>query len=152
MCDEYLHLCKRPQITELSAEAFVERVLSDKPAANDFIDNLYKEIANDPNPRKIRRGIHFSDPHPDFYYQVGAPSKCGKPICCRDNGPDDELDMDSPKAGKWGDYNCDIPTYTLQNMFEFIANNQEELQTDFITWTGDNSAHNTWNNSNEEVT
>jgi sphingomyelin phosphodiesterase len=37
-------------------------------------------------------------------------------------------------------------------MFDYIGNNQDELQTKFITWTGDNSAHNVWDNSNEEVT
>ena len=37
-------------------------------------------------------------------------------------------------------------------MFEFIGSNQDTLKTDFITWTGDNSAHNVWDNTNEEVT
>lgn len=37
-------------------------------------------------------------------------------------------------------------------MFEFVAKNQESLKIDFITWTGDNSAHNIWSNSNEEIT
>ena len=50
-------------------------------------------------------------------------------------------------AGRWGDYECDIPHMTMKNMFEWVANNQEELKTDFITWTGDNSAHNVWDNT-----
>jgi hypothetical protein len=37
-------------------------------------------------------------------------------------------------------------------MFDFIGKNQDTLQTKFITWTGDNSAHNVWDNTNEEVT
>lgn len=36
-------------------------------------------------------------------------------------------------------------------MFQWIQNHQDELKTDFVTWTGDNSAHNTWNNSQAEV-
>lgn len=36
-------------------------------------------------------------------------------------------------------------------MFDFIGQNQDTLKVDFITWTGDNSPHNTWQNSNEEV-
>lgn len=36
-------------------------------------------------------------------------------------------------------------------MFDFIAANQGELKTAFITWVGDNSAHNVWDNTNEEV-
>lgn len=35
-------------------------------------------------------------------------------------------------------------------MFEEIATLQEDI--DFITWVGDNSAHNVWDNSNEEIT
>jgi sphingomyelin phosphodiesterase len=41
---------------------------------------------------------------------------------------------------------------TMKNMFDFIAQNQDELKTDFITWTGDNSAHNIWDNTQEEIT
>lgn len=37
-------------------------------------------------------------------------------------------------------------------MFDFIGKNQEQLKIDFITWVGDNSAHNVWDNTNEEVT
>lgn len=37
-------------------------------------------------------------------------------------------------------------------MFDFIVSNQAELKTDFVTWVGDNSAHNTWRNTKEEVT
>jgi len=36
-------------------------------------------------------------------------------------------------------------------MFELIGTNQHQLKTDFITWVGDNSAHNVWDNTNEEV-
>lgn len=56
----------------------------------------------------------------------------------------------STPAGKWGDYNCDIPLLTLQKMFEEIASLQDDIK--FITWVGDNSAHNVWSNSNEEIT
>jgi len=28
---------------------------------------------------------------------------------------------------------------------------KEEINPDFLVWTGDNSAHNVWSNSNEEV-
>lgn len=37
-------------------------------------------------------------------------------------------------------------------MFKYIAENQDTLKTDFITWVGDNSAHNVWDNTNEEIT
>ena len=34
-------------------------------------------------------------------------------------------------------------------MFDFISKN---LKIDFLTWTGDNSAHNIWSNSDAEIT
>ena len=37
-------------------------------------------------------------------------------------------------------------------MFEFIANNQDTLKTDFVTWVGDNSGHNVWDNTDPEIT
>lgn len=37
-------------------------------------------------------------------------------------------------------------------MFEFIADNQDTLKTDFMTWVGDNSAHNVWDNTDKEIT
>lgn len=98
------------------------------------------------------RSIQLSDPHIDFFYQEGSPSECGYPICCRDNGPDEFIKSTSRLAGKWGDYNCDIPHTTLKHMLDFIAENQDTLKTDFITWTGDNSAHNVWDNTEEEIT
>jgi hypothetical protein len=55
-------------------------------------------------------------------------------------------------AGYWGDYNCDIPERTIKSMFKFIGDNQDTLKTDFLTWVGDNSAHNVWDNTDEEVT
>lgn len=97
------------------------------------------------------RSIQLADLHIDFYYKEGAANECNFPICCRDNGPELLEVEGASKAGKWGDYKCDIPTLTLKNMFEFIANNQDTLKTSFITWVGDNSAHNVWDNTNEEV-
>ena len=39
----------------------------------------------------------------------------------------------------------------MVSMFEFIRDNQDTLKTDFVTWTGDNSAHDTWMNTQDEV-
>lgn len=133
----------------------MKRVLSDKPDKiknDDFVNQLYAKIAADPNPRPIRRSIQLSDLHIDFEYQEGSPVDCNFPICCRDNGPEMVAAKNSKPAGYWGDYGCDIPERTIQNMFKFIAANQDTLKTEFITWVGDNSAHNVWSNTNEEVT
>lgn len=51
------------------------------------------------------------------------PSVCDYPLCCRDNGEQPTITKDTPLAGKWGDYYCDLPEYTLQHMFDFIASN-----------------------------
>ena len=53
-------VCKSPVIDELSADAFAAKRISEKPDIiknNDFVDNLYKKIKADPNPRSIKRSI-----------------------------------------------------------------------------------------------
>lgn len=159
VCTEYVHLCKTPQIEEESADAYVLKRISEKPAiikSNDYVDGLYAKIKADPNPRKTVRSIQLSDIHIDFAYLEGAPSQCDFPICCRDNGPPSKkwllANSATRPAGKWGDYDCDIPYGTMKSMFDFIGNNQDTLKTDFITWVGDNSGHNVWDNTNEEIT
>ena len=155
ICDEFLHVCKGPKIEELSANAYVKKRLDEKPDKiknNTFLDDVYKQIADDPSARETLRSIQFSDLHIDFMYQEGAPTECNFPICCRDNGPETYPMNGDKVAGKWGDYECDIPHKTMKNMFEWVANNQDELNIDFITWTGDNSAHNVWDNTQEEIT
>ena len=90
ICDEHFGFCSSPHITELSAESYVAKRLAAKPENtkdNQFVNNLYKKIAADPNPRPIRRSIQLSDLHIDFKYKVGAATECNFPICCRDNGP-----------------------------------------------------------------
>ena len=153
ICNEYFHLCSNPVIQELDAEEYVKSKIAAKPEfikQNDFVNKLYEQIANDTNDRAVVRSIQISDPHIDFKYKEGSATQCNFPICCRDNGPEQQNLEGSRVAGKWGDYNCDIPLITLQKMFEKIASMQNEL--DFITWVGDNSAHNVWDNSNEEIT
>ena len=162
VCDEYLHICNQPHIIEEDIDSYVHNLLSQKPSYiqnNTFIDDLYRKIESDPNPRETVRAIQLSDIHIDFQYQEGAPNECNYPICCRDNGPsgnnnpfDGYKYADAKPAGKWGDFKCDIPHMTMKNMFDFIAENQDQLKTDFITWTGDNSAHNIWDNTQEEIT
>jgi len=133
----------------------VQKRLDAKPDIiknNTFVDDLYRKIKADPNTRETVRSIQLSDPHPDFFYQEGLPAECNFPICCRDNGPEQLFKEGARLGGHWGDYNCDIPFRTLKAMFDFIGENQDTLKTDFITWTGDNSAHNVWDNTNEEIT
>jgi hypothetical protein len=125
VCDEYLHLCKSPHIVEEDVNAYVHDLLQAKPDIiknNTFVDDLYRKIAADPSTRETVRSIHISDIHIDFEYQEGSPTHCDFPICCRNNGPAQFIGAYS-KAGKWGDYNCDIPHATMKNMFDFIGQN-----------------------------
>lgn len=59
-CDEFMGVCKSPVIDELSADAFAAKRISEKPEIiknNDFVDNIYKKIKADPNPRSIKKSI-----------------------------------------------------------------------------------------------
>ena len=60
----------------------------------------------------------FGDFHLDYSYIPGMNTKCGDPICCRQESglPDDPKDA----AGPWGDYLCDVPERTALNMLDFI--------------------------------
>eukprot|EP01102_Stenamoeba_stenopodia_P022256 TRINITY_DN9203_c0_g1_i1.p1 TRINITY_DN9203_c0_g1~~TRINITY_DN9203_c0_g1_i1.p1 ORF type:complete len:593 (+),score=86.69 TRINITY_DN9203_c0_g1_i1:1782-3560(+) len=89
--------------------------------------------------------LHLSDIHLDIKYQVGALTDCGLPMCCRA-----EYGMGtnkSNKAGFWGDYNCDPPMALVNSMFDYLINLQP--QPDFILYTGDDPAHDIWEQSRE---
>jgi len=54
---------------------------------------------------------HLADLHIDLKYNIGGKRKnCGDIMCCRG---DVAKNVDD-RAGKWGDYNCDLPIWTLQ--------------------------------------
>jgi hypothetical protein len=60
ICNEYLHLCSHPTITQLNPDDYIDGLLSHKPLSiqdNNFINNLYQKIAEDPNPRETIRSI-----------------------------------------------------------------------------------------------
>lgn len=50
-------------------------------------------------------------------------------------------------AGYWGDYNCDTPLQTLENLMEYLASIQESF--DWVYLTGDLPPHNVWNQSRD---
>jgi len=59
---------------------------------------------------------------------AGSLAECGEPLCCRNNSWYAN-DMDkSESAGFWGDYrNCDIPVWTVENMFEHISKHEKVI-------------------------
>jgi sphingomyelin phosphodiesterase len=83
--------------------------------------------------------MHISDVHIDFFYTIGGPAKCDEPVCCRMNVT---AKPNSPKAGKWGSPvgDCDLPIQTFNLFLEQVS----KMNIDFILWTGDNTAHDIW--------
>ena len=79
----------------------------------------------------------------DLLYTEGLTTDCGEPLCCRP--PNKPV---SPAAGPWGDYLCDVPLATLNDLFEHL--NRSKDQFDWIYWTGDLPAHNVWSQTRED--
>jgi len=101
------------------------------------------------------RILHLSDIHADFEYQPGSIANCDQPLCCRNSsttikGSKKNLKafINDQPAGYWGDYrNCDVPLWTVENMFEHISKTE---QFDFIYMTGDIPPHNVWNQTKDD--
>lgn len=120
MCNEVLGLCKSPVIKEINVHDVVNRILATKPskiANDDFINNLYADMAADTAARETIRAVHISDVHIDTLYAAGSKAFCGSYLCCRDSygevGPGEEA------AGEWGNDSsgvCDIPMKTFQSL------------------------------------
>jgi sphingomyelin phosphodiesterase len=92
------------------------------------------------------RILQLSDIHIDFEYQPGSVADCLDPLCCRKQST--PSGRNSTGAGYWGDLrNCDIPLWTVENMFEYISMNEK---FDFIYWTGDLPPHNVWNQTKND--
>lgn len=135
-------VCPQTHYAVRSFEDDVKRILSDKPDIiknNDFVDNLYKQIAEDKAngvERETMLLYHFSDLHWDFKYTPGASNKCGDMVCCRPESGAPKNPEDA--AGKWGDYKCDAnPKLFAQLKYTFNMTGNP----DFIAWTGDNIQH-----------
>lgn len=151
ICTEKLGVCQLPVIREIDLQTVVDSMLSRKPnstANDDFIDNLYAEIAADPNERETFTAIHISDIHIDKDYLEGSLANCPEYLCCRAYAgfPWRKGDI---AAQKWGSPLCDLPVPTFQTMLDFMA---EEIKPDMMFWTGDNSPHDIWYNNEVQCT
>ena len=54
ICDQWLGFCSFPSYKTETVQDFTDRVLSTKPeriTSDDYVQRLYEEIYNDPNPR-----------------------------------------------------------------------------------------------------
>jgi hypothetical protein len=115
VCVEALEVCSTPVVHQIDLEKVVDDILATKPEIiknDDFLDNLYAQIAADPNPRETLTAIHISDVHIDADYVEGSLANCSEYLCCRDYAGYPKRKGDIP-AGKWGSGQCDLPIHTF---------------------------------------
>jgi len=150
LCTETLKVCATPIIQELNLHEVVNGILQDKPAIikdDNFINSKYEEIAQSGAARAVLKAVHLTDVHLDLEYKVGMNADCDDFLCCREKhglpGPGQEA------AGEFGGYHCDVPKQTLDAMLDHIL---DDIKPDIVFWTGDNSPHNVYDITNEEVT
>lgn len=83
--------------------------------------------------------MHISDLHPDLFYTPGTAVECTEPVCCRPNVT--AKGNSTKKAGYWGSIGtCDLPLQA----FELFLKDLEIIRPDAIIWTGDNTPHDIW--------
>ncbi len=76
---------------------------------NDYLNKIYQKVKG--KNRKTIKTLHFSDPHVDPQYRIGADSQCTTYLCCREeNGFPTEPER---HAQQWGSYLCDLPKKTF---------------------------------------
>lgn len=130
------------------SEDYINKLLNTKPQnikKNNFVNEKYASIVNQKGRSEIK-AVLVTDPHVDYKYVPGADKLCNNYLCC---GEDDGFPTDpSRQAGEWGEYRCDLPPKTLQAMFVYI---RDVIKPDVLFWTGDNSPHVIWKNTEEEV-
>lgn len=85
--------------------------------------------------------LQLSDTHYDPLYKQNSIADCNEPLCCHAESA--RKFMGPLKlAGQWGEYMCDTPLQTLENMLQHIQLTHPDI--DFIYWTGDLPAHDLW--------
>ena len=121
-------LCRKEYVKR-NVTAEIEHILAGKP-------NKTWERATE---RKTLKIMHISDLHPDLFYTPGSIVDCTEPVCCRAN-----VTAKSPNgkvAGYWGSVgDCDLPLQT----FDLFLKDLSKLKVDAIIWTGDNTPHDIW--------
>ena len=94
--------------------------------------------------------IRFTDIHIDKGYTEYMSSNCTLPLCCRNQPGAIKLDpTDKLAAGYWGTVGapCDIPVRLSEHVHKWFASVEDK--PDFVINTGDDPAHNVWEQSRE---
>ena len=84
-CEEIAPTCELSGFDMSNHQEYIERVLSTKPRElqnNDYLNKLYTRVRA--QNRKTIKTVHFSDPHVDNQYRVGADAYCNTYLCCRE--------------------------------------------------------------------
>jgi sphingomyelin phosphodiesterase len=135
-----LNLCPS-SFNYISIEDYAKRVLSDKPKN---IDSLKPKINMN---GKTLNVLQVTDIHLDLNYKENATVDCGLPLCCHDK-PKNIFDSNVKLSGKYGAIGkCDCSLEVV----DAFSTKAKELEPDFILFTGDNIAHNVWEDTQEEV-
>lgn len=149
-----LFICK-PSIEYESVEDYARRILktknNNKKEKNKA--NNYKN-SKDSKDKEITF-IQLTDTHLQLDYKEGKVINCNIPLCCREtpeelgfknnkNHKGEELKF-SKKYGSVG--KCDANLETLKAFTKEI----KKIKHDFILFTGDFSAHNVWEISQEDI-
>jgi len=121
------------------------------------INDWTVELPSDPKPpveepmlppegSPSKKILHLTDVHIDLSYMEGAEAACGLPMCCMNTSG--LAASEETAAGYWGDYRCDVPMWTIQNMLENIRD-QHGSEIDYIMITGDFPPHDVWKQSRD---
>ena len=135
--DNFCHtlgFCAEGQLCEDTYD-YAVRLLKDKP------DKEKEPI--DPSSPTLKM-LQVTDIHYDQRYIENGTVYCDTPLCCHEPASN----YSRVKAGKFGSLaTCDTSNNTLKAFVQAAY----ELQPDFIIWTGDNTEHDNWNSTQEEV-
>ena len=132
-----------------SIEEYGRKILKDK------INHIKKEETSQNQNQKEFTFVQLADTHLQIDYKEGKVVNCNIPLCCRNtpeelgfkdnkNHKGEELKF-SKKYGAAG--KCDANLETLKAFSKEV----KRIRPDFVLFTGDFSAHNVWEVSQEEV-
>jgi sphingomyelin phosphodiesterase len=134
-----MKICSSSHFIELNADDYARELLRDKPAV--------EPIKIDQN-AKTWRALHVTDIHTDLKYTEGTIATCSDTLCCRPSSVQDKKSKQKTLSGRWGHVGkCDLPLPVLLNFAHKMVN---DIKPDFVIWTGDNPAHDEWNEDTQE--
>lgn len=138
LCTFIFNDCENDHWKAIDLDKWIADLLKTKPEhiqSDDFVNQQYASIQPRDRSELIKVAL-ITDLHMDWDYTPGMSNDCGKPVCCRsDSGLPSNPDQ---VAGKWGDYQCDIPKETLKNMLDHV---RDVVKPHAVFWGGDNIPH-----------